>query len=74
MKKTTKATDNRPEFRIAVDVVLARAGVTQRRLARLLNVADTTLSGWLTGAHAAPRDLARRIESALRLRRGELDS
>lgn len=62
----------RSSFRTAVAVALAREGLTQRDLARRLQMPDTTLSGYLCGAHRSPPDLARRIESALGLRAGEL--
>lgn len=58
------------KFRVALRVELAKAGLTQRALARKLNVPDTTLSDWITGAHPAPADLSIRIEKELGLPAG----
>lgn len=62
---------------IAVDphrlrVELAKAKITQRRLAEKLSVPPTTLSTWLHGAAPAPTDLAERIEAALDLKPGSM--
>lgn len=63
---------NRSPFHAAVAVELAKAGRTQRQLAALLEVPDTTFSDWLLGAHPGPADLAERIERALDLKAGTL--
>jgi transcriptional regulator with XRE-family HTH domain len=70
----TKSRKERVGFRLAVAVALAKSGMSQRDLAHRLGVADTTLSGWLCGAHPPPKDLAVLIEEALGMRRGELNS
>ena len=57
-----------------VVVHLVTLGLNQRDLAKRLGVADTTLSGWLRGAHPAAPDLAERIERALGLSPGALNS
>lgn len=59
-------------FRDRLRVALATAGWTQRQLAARLCVADTTLSGWLTGAHEGPDDLVQEIERKLGLPAGAL--
>jgi predicted transcriptional regulator len=69
MEVTNVKTD---KFRTLVAVELARRGMRQRDLARLLQIPDTTLSDWLRGAHPAPADLAARVERSLRLPTGFL--
>lgn len=53
-------------------VELAKANITQRRLAHLLGTPPSTLSTWLNGAAPAPADLVKRIETALDLEPGSL--
>lgn len=53
-------------FRREIAIELAKRGMRQRDLARLLDVPPTTLSDWLTGAHPGPSDLADRVRHALR--------
>jgi transcriptional regulator with XRE-family HTH domain len=53
-------------------VELARQNMTRRSLAERLAVPPSTLSSWLHGAAPAPRNLAARIENALRLEPGAL--
>jgi len=60
------------KFRSEVAVQLARRGLRQRDLARLLETPDTTLSDWLRSVHPAPLDLPSRIEGALHLDPGTL--
>lgn len=60
--------------RAVLNVELARAGATQTTLAMKLGVAPTSLSGWLCGRHPAPKDLAERIERALKIPRGTLSA
>ncbi|MBN1208533.1 MAG: helix-turn-helix transcriptional regulator [Myxococcaceae bacterium] len=62
----------RSPLKAALAVELARAGMTQRELARLLGVPPTTLSTWLSGAHPAPPDLPSRISTAMGLERSLL--
>ncbi|HYD54041.1 MAG TPA: helix-turn-helix transcriptional regulator [Gemmatimonadaceae bacterium] len=53
------------KFRIALRVELAKAGLTQRALARSLNIPDTTFSDWVRGAHPAPPGFAARVAKEL---------
>ena len=53
-------------------VALAKANITKRRLAQILDEPPSTLSTWLHGASPAPKDLAKRIELALGLKPGSL--
>lgn len=64
----------RSEFRTALDVELAKAGLSQTALAQKLGVAPTSLSGWLCGSHPPPNDLFERIEKALKLSPGSLNA
>jgi predicted transcriptional regulator len=47
---------------------LARRGLREWRLAKMLGYAPTALSDWLRGVRRAPPDLEERIEQALGLR------
>lgn len=51
---------------------LARRGLTQLDLARLLGHPVSTFGNWFRGAHPAPADLVARIERALGLAAGTL--
>lgn len=62
------------KFRVTLRVELAKAGLTQRALAKKLNVPDTTLSDWITGAHPAPPDFTCRIEKELGLPAGSFST
>jgi transcriptional regulator with XRE-family HTH domain len=55
-------------------IELARRNMTKRRLAERLDLPPSTLSTWLNGGAPPPKDLAARIESALRLKPGELST
>jgi transcriptional regulator with XRE-family HTH domain len=55
-------------------IELARRNMTKRRLAEKLDLPPSTLSTWLNGGAPPPKDLAARIESALRLEAGELST
>ena len=61
------------KFRAALRVELAKAGLTQRALARKLNIPDTTFSDWIRGAHPAPPGFGTRIEKELGLDVGALN-
>lgn len=69
-----KSKKQRSDFRITLDVELAKLGWTQTDLAQKLEVPPTSLSGWLGGLHPAPEDLVQRIEKALKLSAGFLGS
>jgi transcriptional regulator with XRE-family HTH domain len=57
----------------ALRMELARRNMRQQALAHLLGVAPSTLSGWLHGAYPPPKNLAARIEAALKVKRGRID-
>lgn len=57
---------------VALRMEMARMAMTRRQLACELQVRPSTLSSWLNGASPAPKDLAARIEAAMRLRPGTL--
>ena len=64
--------DINERFRMALRVELAKAGLTQRALAKKMKVPDTTFSDWLRGAHPAPPWFETRIERELGLAPGTI--
>ena len=58
--------------RIRLKVALAERQLTQGELAHKLNVAPSTLSGWVNGFATPPSNWIRRIEQALGLPCGAL--
>ena len=64
--------NDRSPLQAALAVELARSSLTQRDVAALLGVPDTTFSDWVRRVHPGPADLPARIESALGLAPGSL--
>jgi transcriptional regulator with XRE-family HTH domain len=60
--------------RMKLRIELARKDMVQADIAKMIGTMPTTLSSWLNGRHAAPGDLARRIERALGIRAGALSA
>lgn len=67
-----KPSPNTSDLHTKLRVELARRRMTQRDLAKEIGVAPTTLSGWVTGAHAGPSDLPRVLAKALGADRASL--
>jgi transcriptional regulator with XRE-family HTH domain len=67
------SSDTNEKFRAALRVELAKAGLTQRALAKKLNIPDTTFSDWVRGAHPAPPGFESQIEKELGLHVGTLN-
>lgn len=59
-------------FRVKLRVELAKAGLTQRALAKKLKMPDTTFSDWIRGAHPAPPGFTSRVEKVLGLPAGTI--
>jgi ribosome-binding protein aMBF1 (putative translation factor) len=58
--------------RVRYKVALAERQLSQGRLAQKMNIAPSTLSGWVNGLATPPRDWIARIEQTLGLPRGAL--
>lgn len=60
--------------RVRLKIALAERQLTQGRLAQRLNIAPSTLSGWVNGFATPPNNWIRRLEQALGLPAGALHS
>ena len=60
--------------RTRLRVALAERQLTQGRLAQRLNIAPSTLSGWVNGLATPPNNWVRLVEQALGLPGGALHS
>jgi transcriptional regulator with XRE-family HTH domain len=58
--------------RVRLKVALAERQLTQGKLAQRLNIAPSTLSGWVNGFATPPRNWVGRVEQALGLPGGTL--
>lgn len=58
--------------RVRLKVALAERQLTQGQLAQRLNIAPSTLSGWVNGYATPPRNWVGRVEQALGLPGGAL--
>jgi transcriptional regulator with XRE-family HTH domain len=58
--------------RVRLKVALAERQLTQGKLAQRLNIAPSTLSGWVNGLATPPTNWIRRVEQALGLPGGAL--